>query len=81
MNNQRLKRIIMENLPATDRGQTTRIYLEVAVEQDLKSLGEVYCPQQFTRNLNELHDTQCLVMFTNGWIKPTRCGLKGFGLT
>ena len=77
MNDQRLKRIIMENLPSTERGQATRIYLEIAVEQDLKSLGYEYCSQQFNRNLNRLHDMQHLVVFTNGWIRPTQAGLKG----
>ena len=76
----RLKRIIMENLPHSDRAQTTRIYLEIAVEQDLKSLGQSYCQQEFSRSLNELHDAQYLVVFTNGWIKPTACGLKGYNL-
>ena len=77
MNDQRLRRIIMENLPNTDRAQATRIYLEIAVEQDLKSLGYEYCSQQFNRNLNKLHDMQHLVVFTDGWIRPTACGLKG----
>ena len=75
MNDQRLKRIIMENLPDTERAQATRIYLEIAVEQDLKSLGYEYCSQQFNRNLNKLHDMQYLVVFTDGWIRPTRAGL------
>lgn len=81
MNSNRLKRIIMENLPRTERSQTTKLYLEIAVEQDLKSLGYEYCSQQFQRNLNELHDTQCLVVFTNGWVRPTNCGLNGYNLT
>ena len=65
----------MENLPNTERGQATKIYLEIAVEQDLKSLGYEYCSQQFNRNLNSLHDMQHLVVFTDGWIRPTRAGL------
>ena len=77
MNDARLRRIIMENLPNTSQGQATKIYLEIAVEQDLKSLGYEYCTQQFNRNLNRLHDMQYLVVFTDGWIKPTACGLKG----
>ncbi len=77
MNDKRLQRIIMENLPNTSDGQATRTYLEIAVEQDLKSLGYEYCSQQFSRNLNMLHDMQYLVMFTNGWIKPTTYGLQG----
>ena len=65
----------MENLPDTERAQATRIYLEIAVEQDLKSLGYEYCSQQFNRNLNSLHDMQHLVVFTDGWIRPTQAGL------
>lgn len=76
MNDDRLRRIIMENLPNTERGQTTRIYLEIAVEQDLKSLGYEYCTQQFNRNLYRLHDMQHLVVFTDGWIRPTAFGLE-----
>ena len=81
MNDKKLRRIIMENLPQSEKAQTTRIYLEVAVEQDLKSLGEEYCPQQFSRVLSELHSTQCLYIFSDGWIKPTACGLRGFGIS
>ena len=70
----------MENLPSSDKAQATRIYLEVAVEQDLKSLGEKYCPQQFSRVLSELHAAQCLFVFSNGWIKATQAGIRGFRL-
>ena len=78
MKDQGLRRIIMENLPQVDRGETTRTYLEIAVEQDLKSLGHKFCIQDFNRNLNQLHDHQYLFIFTNGWIKPTRAGLCAY---
>ena len=71
----------MENLPNTEKGQASKIYLEIAVEQDLKSLGYQYCPQQFNRNLNRLHDMQYLVIFTDGWIRPTHAGLGKKHLT
>ncbi|MEE2628990.1 MAG: hypothetical protein VX670_10975, partial [Candidatus Latescibacterota bacterium] len=51
----KLRRIIMENLPQVEKGETTRIYLEIAVQQDLKSLGYEFCMQDFNRNLNQLH--------------------------
>ena len=50
----------MENLPQVEKGQTTRTYLEIAVQQDLKSLGYEFCSQDFNRNLNQLHDWQHL---------------------
>ena len=76
----RLRRIIMENLPRVEKGECTRTYLEIAVQQDLKSLGYEFCSQDFNRNLNQLHDWQHLVIFTNGWIKPTRAGLSSRGI-
>ena len=76
MSDQRLRRIIMENLPQIERGECTRNYLEIAVQQDLKSLGYELCMQDFNRNLNQLHDWQHLVIFTSGWIRPTRAGLS-----
>lgn len=70
----------MENLPQVEKGECTRTYLEIAVHQDLKSLGYEFCSQDFNRNLNQLHDWQHLVIFTNGWIKPTRAGLSSRGI-
>ena len=46
----------MENLPQSEKGQTTRTYLEIAVQQDMKSLGHEFCSQDFNRNLNQLRD-------------------------
>ena len=80
MKDRRLKRIIMENLPQVEKGQTTRTYLEIAVEQDLKSLGHKFCIQDFNRNLYQLHDQQQLFIFTNGWIKPTTAGLRSYSV-
>ena len=78
MKDDRLKRIIMENLPQVEKGETTRTYLEIAVEQDMKSLGYKFCIQDFNRNLYQLHDRQHLFIFTNGWIKPTQAGLCSY---
>ena len=71
----------MENLPGTDRGEASLIYMRIAVQQDMKSLGRDYDEAQFQRCLNELHDAQSLFLFTNGWVKPTQAGLIGFNLT
>ena len=81
MNDNSLKRIIMENLPGVERGEASLIYLRIAVTQDLKSLGGEFEEEQFQRCLNQLHDNQSLFLFSNGWVKPTRAGLAGFNLT
>ncbi len=81
MNDTDMKRLIMENLPGTDRGEASLIYMRIAVQQDMKSLGRDYDEAQFQRCLNELHDAQSLFLFTNGWVKPTQAGLIGFNLT
>ena len=81
MNDTVVKRLIMENLPGTDKGEASLIYMRIAVQQDMKSLGGTYEEEQFRRCLNELHDAQSLFLFTNGWVKPTQSGLIGFNLT
>ena len=81
MNDSVMKRIIMENLPGTDKGEASLIYMRISVQQDLKSLGKTFEEAQFQRCLNELHDAQSLFLFTNGWVKPTQAGLIGFNLT
>tara|TARA_Y100001936_G_C15837301_1_gene540026 strand:- start:349 stop:594 length:246 start_codon:yes stop_codon:yes gene_type:complete len=81
MNDAVMKRLIMENLPGTDKGEASLIYMRIAVQQDMKSIGKVYDEAQFLRCLNQLHDAQSLFLFTNGWVKPTQSGLIGFNLT
>ena len=81
MNDSTMKRLIMENLPGTDKGEASIIYMRIAVQQDLKSLGQEYEEERFQKCLNELHDAQSLFLFTNGWVKPTQAGLLGFNLT
>lgn len=81
MNDAVMKRLIMENLPGTDKGEASLIYMRIAVQQDMKSLGKIYDEEQFQKCLNELHDAQSLFLFTNGWVKPTQSGLIGFNLT
>ncbi len=80
MNKDSLKRIIMENLPGVERGEASLIYLRIAVTQDLKSLGYDFSEVQFQKCLSELHDTQRLFMFSNGWVKATKSGLIAFGI-
>ncbi len=80
MNDDGLKRIIMENLPGVERGEASLIYLRIAVTQDLKSLGEEFSEVQFQKCLRELHDTQRLFLFSNGWVKATKSGLVAFGI-
>ena len=70
MNDAAMKRLIMENLPGTDKGETSLIYMRIAVQQDMKSMGKTYEETQFQRCLDELHDAQSLFIFTNGWLKP-----------
>ena len=72
MNDAVMKRLIMENLPGTDKGEASLIYMRIAVQQDMKSLGKIYDEAQFQKCLNELHDAQSLFLFTNGWVKPTQ---------
>lgn len=81
MNDAVVKRLIMENLPATDKGEASLIYMRIAVQQDMKSIGKTYDEAQFLKCVNELHDEQSLFLFTNGWVKPTQAGLLGFNLT
>ena len=76
-----MKRLIMENLPGTDKGEASLIYMRIAVQQDIKSLGMSYEEEQFRRCLDELHDAQSLFLFTNGWVKPTQAGLRSYNLT
>ena len=80
MNDDSLKRIIMENLPGVERGEASLIYLRISVTQDLKSLGGDFSEVQFQKCLRELHDTQRLFMFSNGWVRPTKSGLVAFGI-
>ena len=81
MNDSLMKRLIMENLPGTEKGEASLTYIRIAVQQDLKSLGREFEEKQFQRCLNQLHDKQSLFLFTNGWVKPTQAGLIGFNLT
>ena len=71
----------MENLPATKEGQASKIYLKISVQQDAKALGENLTDEQFYKNLSFLNTQQMLVIFQDGFVRPTQAGLRGFNLT
>jgi len=81
MKDVKVKRLIMENLPGTIAGQASKIYLKIAVQQDAKVLGEEVTDEQFRDNLSALSAQQMLVVFQDGFVRPTNAGLRGFNLT
>tara|TARA_R100000005_G_C4846828_1_gene115346 strand:+ start:295 stop:519 length:225 start_codon:yes stop_codon:yes gene_type:complete len=70
----------MENLPNTPRGQASKTYLKIAVQQDASAFSENVSDDDFDRNLSWLNSQQCLVVFRDGFVRPTASGLNGFGL-
>jgi len=70
----------MQNLPTTTNGQSSKIYLKIAVQQDALTLGESVSDQQFRDMLTELNTRQMLVVFEDGFVKPTMAGIHGFKL-
>ena len=81
MKDGQVRRLIMENLPSSESAQASKIYLKIAVQQDAKSLGGMVSDRQFRDNLSALNSLQMLVVFEDGFVRPTRAGLKGFNLT
>ena len=81
MKDRQVRRLIMENLPSSETAQASKIYLKIAVQQDAKSLGGMVSDRQFRDNLSALNSLQMLVVFEDGFVRPTRAGLKGFNLT
>ena len=80
MNDHRVRKLIMENLPSTPQGRASKTYLKIAVQQDARAFGEDVTSDSFERNLSWLNSNQCLVVFRDGFVKVTAKGLNGFGL-
>ena len=80
MNDNKIRRLIMENLPNTPQGQASKIYLKIAVQQDASAFSETVTEDDFDRNLSWLNSQQCLVVFRDGFVKATASGLNGYGL-
>ncbi len=80
MNDSKIRRLIMENLPNTPNGQASKIYLKIAVQQDASSFSENVSDDDFNRNLSWLNSQQCLVVFRDGFVKATASGLNSYKL-
>lgn len=80
MNDSKIRRLIMENLPNTPKGQASKLFLKIAVQQDASAFGDNVSDDDFDRNLSWLNSQQCLVVFQDGFVRPTASGLNGFGL-
>ena len=80
MKDSKIRRLIMENLPNTPRGQASKIYLKIAVQQDASAFSESITDDDFDRNLSWLNSQQCLVVFRDGFVKATASGLNCYGL-
>ncbi len=81
MKDKQVRRLIMQNLPTTIDGQASKIYLKIAVQQDALSLGDTVSDQQFREMLYELNRHQMLIVFEDGFVKPTTAGLRGYKAT
>ena len=80
MRDSRVRRLIMENLPNTPKGQASKIYLKIAVQQDASAFGDHISDEEFRRNLSWLNSQQCLVVFQDGFVRPTASGLNRYEL-
>ena len=80
MNDAKIRRLIMENLPNTPKGQASKIYLRIAAQQDASAFGENITDDDFERNLFWLNSQQCLVVFRDGFVRATASGLNRYEL-
>ncbi len=80
MNDDRIRRLIMENLPNTPEGQASKIYLKIAVQQDASAFSQDVSNEDFDRNLSWLNTQQCLVVFHEGFVRATASGLNRYEL-
>tara|TARA_B100000989_G_scaffold277970_1_gene239337 strand:+ start:383 stop:637 length:255 start_codon:yes stop_codon:yes gene_type:complete len=80
MNDDRIRRLIMENLPNTPEGQASKIYLKIAVQQDASAFSQDISNEDFDRNLSWLNTQQCLVVFRDGFVRATASGLNRYEL-
>lgn len=80
MNDDRIRRLIMENLPNTPEGQASKIYLKIAVQQDASAFSQDVSNEDFDRNLSWLNTQQCLVVFQDGFVRATASGLNRYEL-
>jgi len=80
MNDAKIRRLIMENLPNTPEGQASKIYLKIAVQQDASAFSENVSGDDFDRNLSWLNSQQCLVVFQDGFVRATASGLNRYEL-
>ena len=70
----------MENLPSTKDGQASKLYLKLSVQQDASAFAFEVTEDDFERNLSWLNTNQCLVVFSDGYVRPTSAGLYGYGI-
>lgn len=81
MNDIRIRRLIMENLPAVPNGKVSKLFLKISVLQDASGFAQDITEDDFERNLSALNSLQALVIFEDNYIQATACGLRGFNLT
>ena len=80
MNDARVRKLIMENLPDTRDGRVSRLFLKISVQQDASAFGSDVTDNQFDKNLSWLNSNQCLVVFEDKYVQATSAGLYGFGI-
>lgn len=76
----RYRKLIMESVPRHAGDSTTKSVLRLQVRQYCYDFGTTLDVATFEQALRELHDKQCLVLFSENDVRPTQFGLNSYKL-